>query len=252
MRQVPEHFGVVRARWRLADLRRAVDWLGAYSLAGVSRALRRLGVRRRWGRLALHSPDPAYAVKLRWVARALTLAQRPGGEVVVLYGDEFSVHRHPTLALAYAPRKAPPVARLAASANTRYRIAGALNVVTGQLTWLGQSKVGVLVLKRFLRKLRRTYPTGTLLLIWDNWPIHLHEAVLAEAAALDIELLWLPTYAPWTNPIEKVWRACKQDLLHHHRLAERWPELRRRVRDWLDQFTHPSPALLHAVGLLPE
>ncbi len=172
--------------------------------------------------------------------------------MVVLYGDEFSVQRQPTLALTYAPRGEPPVARCAASANTRLRVAGALNVATGQLTWLAQSKLGVLSLKRFLKKLRRTYPDRPLLLIWDNWPVHLHSAVLETAAALDIELLWLPTYAPWTNPIEKLWRACKQDLLHQHRLAEHWPAVRQRVRDWLDQFTRPAPALLRAVGLLPE
>ena len=245
-------YGLARARWRLADLRAALDWLQGYSVSGVSKALRRLGVSRLRGRRAVHSPDPAYAQKLAWIEQALARAQAPEREVVVLYADEFSFYRQPTLAPAYAPRGAPPVAREAAGANTRLRVAGALNVATGALTWLAQSKLGVLALKRFLKKLRRTYPDRPLLLIWDNWPIHLHPAVLTTAATLAIELLWLPTYAPWTNPVEKLWRWCKQDLLHQHHLADNWPALRQRVRDWLDQFTRPSPTLLRYVGLLPD
>lgn len=172
--------------------------------------------------------------------------------MTLLYGDEFSFHRHPALAAAYAPRGQAPVARCSASANTRYRVAGAIDAATGELAYLAHSKVGVVNLKRFLAKLRRRYPGRTLVLVWDNWPIHYHEEVLATAAELGIHLLWLPTYAPWTNPIERLWRRCKQELLHHHRWTERWAGLRQRVRAWLDRVARPSPALLRQVGLLPK
>lgn len=224
--------------------------LAGRSLASISRALRRAGVSRQRGHLAVHSPDPAYQTKLAWVARAGAQAADPG--VTVLYGDEFSFHRQPTLAPVYAPRGQDPRARGAATANTRYRVAGALNAQTGEVTWLAHSKIGVINLKRFLSRLRRRYPTGRLVLIWDNWPIHQHPGVLEAASLLAIDLLWLPTYAPWTNPIEKLWRWCKQDLLHHHASAHQWPTLRQRVRAWLDQFATPSPDLLRYVGLLPK
>lgn len=252
MRQAPKTFGVPQARWRLADLRLVLPWLRGYSLPGISKALTRLKVSRQRGRLAVHSPDPAYQQKLAWVERACALAHQPSSEVTVLYGDEVSLYRQPTLAQTYALRSAAPVARWAATANSRYRVAGAINVATGQLTWLGHAKMGVVNLKRFLAKLRRTYPAQRLILIWDNWPTHLHAEVLAKAAALAIELLWLPTYAPWTNPSEKVWRWLKQDLLHHHGLAERWAELKQQVQGWLDRFRHGSDELLRYVGLLPN
>jgi transposase len=249
VRQPPHAHGLARARWRLGDLAAVVDGLAGYSRSGVSRALRRLKVSRQRGRLAVHSPDPAYRAKLAWVARAAALARRPDSGVTVLYGDEFSLHRQPTLAATYAPRRQAPVARLSHRANTRQRISGALDLATGQVTWLARSKMGVANLKRFLAKLRRAYPRRRLVLIWDNWPVHLNPAVLETASALGIELLWLPTYAPWTNPIEKLWRWLKQDQLHHHRLADRWPELQAEVGAWLDQFAGPSPALLRYVGL---
>ena len=252
MRQAPELHGVHRARWRLADLRAALRWLRDYSLPGIALALKRLKVSRQRGRLHLHSPDLAYHEKMAWLAHARSLTFLPERRVVFLYGDEVSFYRQPTLADTYAPRGQAPLARLAANANTRYRVCGALDACTGQLTWVAHSKIGVVNLKRFLQKLRRTYPEQTLVLAWDNWPIHMHPAVLEPAAELEVQLLWLPTYAPWTNPIEKVWRKLKQELLHHHRLAEHRAALRQRVKTWLEQFTQPSPELLRYCGLLPK
>ena len=56
--------------------------------------------------------------------------------------------------------------------------------------------------------------------------------------------MWLPTYAPWLNPIEKLWRWLRQDVLKMHRLASRWSELKERVRTFLNQFAQGSTRLL--------
>ena len=66
-----------------------------------------------------------------------------------------------------------------------------------------------------------------------------------------VELLWLPTYAPWTNPIEKVWRKLYQEVLHQHRLVAEWPKLIARVTRWLAAYARGSMELLHYVGLNP-
>ena len=65
-----------------------------------------------------------------------------------------------------------------------------------------------------------------------------------------VEPVWLPTYAPWLNPIEKLWRWLKRDVLKMHRLAEDWRAVRDRVQQFLDQFAHGSQRLLEYVGLL--
>jgi hypothetical protein len=52
------------------------------------------------------------------------------------------------------------------------------------------------------------------------------------------------------NPIEKLWRWLRQDVLKLHRLAEDWQKVRGRVRGFLDQFAHGSQRLLEYVGLL--
>jgi transposase len=89
--------------------------------------------------------------------------------------------------------------------------------------------------------------------IQDNWSIHQHPDVLPALADYPrLQPVWLPTYAPWLNPIEKLWRWRRQDILKLHRLADAWDELRQRVRTFLDQFTTGSTELLHYVGLLGD
>lgn len=248
MRPAPELHGVRRSRWRLADLRQAVACVRGYSLPGISRALTRPGVSRPRGRLRVHSPDLAYRQKMAWIARARSRALQRAGAVTGLYGDEFSLYRQPTLAASYAPRGQAPLADLSPRSNGYHRFSGALDLATGQVTWLARAKMGVDNRQRFLAKLRAAYPARRLSLSWDNWPVHQHPDLLATAARLGVEILWLPTYAPWTNPIEKLWRWLTEDLLRHHRLADQWPELQRRVKARRDRFAGPSPGLLRYVG----
>jgi transposase len=249
VRQPPELFGVARTRWRVRDLLAAVPWAGRYSVSGLCRALTRLGIGRQRGRLRLHSPDPAYREKEWDIRHARSLAFAPHRPPVVLYGDEFSLYRQPTLGPAFAPAGSDLGAPLSCRSNSYYRYAGALNAATGQLTWLGRSRMGVESLRRFLARLRAAYPDQRVSLVWDNWPVHRHPAVLERAAALGIELLWLPTYAPWLNPIEKVWRWLAEDLLRHHPRADQFPALQAQVAAWLDRFARPNLTLLRYTGL---
>lgn len=54
------------------------------------------------------------------------------------------------------------------------------------------------------------------------------------------------------NPIEKLWRWLRQDVVHHHRRADAWEELKAAVKAFLDGFADGSTALLTYVGLLPD
>lgn len=201
--------------------------------------------------MRLHRPDPAYQANVALLDRARRLALRPGRPLTVLYGDAMRLYRQPTLAPAYAPRGADLVADLSQRSNTRHRVGGARDLATGRVTWLAAAVLGVDNLRRFLSKVRAAYPRERLALIWANRPVHRHPDVLARAAEVEIELLWLPTYAPWLNPIEKLWRWLRQDALHQHRLADAWPALKAQVAAFLDQFAAGSPPLLRYVGLAP-
>jgi transposase len=38
--------------------------------------------------------------------------------------------------------------------------------------------------------------------------------------------VWLPTYAPWLNPIEKLWHWLRQAILKLPRWVEDWPQVK--------------------------
>jgi hypothetical protein len=66
---------------------------------------------------------------------------------------------------------------------------------------------------------------------------------------LRLQVITLPTYATWLNPIEKLWRKFRQEVDYLHLLADDWQRLRERVQAFFDQFAHGSVDLLRYVGL---
>lgn len=254
LHQDPRQHSLGHARYRLADIRTLLPAVADYSLSGIARLLARWRIRLKRGRYQLASPDPDYRGKCERLAAALADARHDPAHERLLYVDECSVYRQPTLAPAWWPvgATAEPTVPRSLRSNICRRYAGALDVVTGQVTWLERARMTVPSLCAFLEALRQAYPEQHLSVAWDNWTVHRHERVLQTAERLQIEVLWLPTYAPWTNPIEKLWRWLRQDVIHHHQLADEWDALRQRVADFLDQFARGSPALLRYVGLLPE
>ena len=106
---------------------------------------------------------------------------------------------------------------------------------------------------RYYRALEAAYPAAEVIYIaQDNWPVHFRPAILEALASSRIRLLRLPTYAPWTNPIEKVWRKLYQEILHQHEFQDRWAELQATVEAWLQKWAHGSMDLLRYVGLNPD
>lgn len=243
-----------RSRWSLAALSAAVAWLACLSAGGVSRLLRRLGLRYRRGQEHLHSPDPEYDKKMQAVNAARLKARRRPGEVVFLYQDEFTYYRRPEAAQAWHPEGGPGrYAEQGHGSNRKRRVIGALDAVDGRLFCWQRSEAGVGTLKRYYKALQEAYPEAKEIYVGqDNWPVHFLPEVVASLKGSKIKLLRLPTYAPWTNPIEKVWRFLKQDVLRQHDFGDDWQGLQAEVTGWLAKWAGPSPALLRYVGLAPE
>jgi transposase len=244
------------SRWTLRGIRATFSGWEGLTLGGVWRALRRLGLGLRSAAVQQHSPDPAYLAKEAHLLACLRAAAAMPDEVVALFLDEMGYTRWPVPAADWGPAApAPrPVAERARSKQQLWRVIGALNAVTGQVDYAENYIIGRERVSAFYRHLDRRYAQARrIYLIQDNWSIHAHPDVLATVAALPrLQPVWLPTYAPWLNPIEKLWRWLKGDVLKQHRLAADWLALRRRVAAFLDQFAAGSPALLRYVGLLGD
>lgn len=250
----PRVYGIPRARWRLQDVRRALNWLNGYSEAGIYKVLKRLGFSRKQAINFIHSPDPNYRAKWQSVLRAYSEAFSHPGQVLLLFMDELTYYRRPSKAPAYHRTAATqPRALEVAGPNTRTRLVAVLNAVTGQVTYLQRSKIGTEALVLFYAQIRSVYPEATKIYVaQDNWPVHKLEVVNQALHHHQLTPLFLPTYASWLNPIEKLWRWLKQEILHLHRLASQLQELRFQVLAFLDRFKNGSTDLLHYVGLLSE
>jgi hypothetical protein len=128
--------------------------------------------------------------------------------VVLLYQDEMGYHRQPTVSTDYhAQGPGQPWAYRSTRANTLRRIAATLDAVSGRALKRQASHISVKVFKEFLKDVRCAYPQAErLYLVLDNWKtVHHHPQVYQQAEQLGITLLFLPTYVPWLNPIEKLW-----------------------------------------------
>lgn len=242
-----------RGRWTLSKMRAHCPTLEKLkSDGGVSRRLKKWKIGRKRGRLHLLSPDPEFESKQEANAAALALAREQPEAVTLLFGDELTFYRQPQLGRVwFEAGLQQPTAPFVGRANTRRRIVSALDACTGQVYSDSASEMGIRGLCRFLRHLReRLGPHRRIMLVWDNWPVHYHEEVLGVAAQQRIELLHTPTYAPWTNPIEKFWNRLKEQVpLRMHRLSQEWGALREKVEGFLKEHDAPCPDLLRHVGL---
>jgi len=253
MHKSPRLFGLERSRWSLETVRQSVSALSTYTLGGIWQLLRRGGLRYKRGRTHVHSPDPAYDAKLAVIAAAhAQVAQQPE-QMALVYLDELTYYRRPSLAQAYAPLGAhAALVETGYRRNHHGRIAAALDVQTGRLFAWQRFAFSADIFLRFLRALAATYPHAQqVFVVLDNWPLHFLPRVTRGLQDTNLTLLRLPTYAPWTNPVEKVWLRLKRELLHHHPFGDDWLALQAAVQVWLDHWATPSPDLLHSVGLSP-
>jgi transposase len=243
----------VPSRWTLRAIRVTIDSFRGMTLSGVWRALDRCRAGLRSGAVQQYSPDPEYTSKRDNLYTLMGEAAAAPGRIELVFLDEMGYARWPEPARDWtgcAPG-APPLADRAESPNRLWRIIGAMNALTGRVDFLDDYIVGRAKVIKFYEQLNRAYPDAErLLVVQDNWSIHRHDDVTAALTRWPrIEPVWLPTYAPWLNPIEKLWRWLRQDVLKLHRLAGDWASLRGRVNQFLGQFATGSHALLRYVGL---
>lgn len=163
---------------------------------------------------------------------------------MALFQDEASFYRQPSQASlwAWAGRQQPHLA-WSCKSNTLVRIAGVLNALTGATQYLQASRITVKNLLRSYRQILQAHPQALMIyLVQDNWPVHYHPQVrefLAEHPRLQV--LFLPTYAPRLNPIEKLWRWTRQHLCHAHPFCDDFRQYKEHLQGCLaEAAAHPD------------
>lgn len=117
--------------------------------------------------------------------------------------------------------------------NTERRLIGTLDVSDGRVFDRARAHADVATLIGFDRGLATAHPSAEVIYVaQDNWPVRFHPRVLEAVAGTTIRLLRLATYPPWTDPIEKLWRWLRQDVLHQPDFGDDWPGLEAAVETW--------------------
>lgn len=191
------------------------------SPSGLWRLLRRL--RQHFKRLAQRqrSPDPDYVAKRQRLLAARERAARDPAHWVHLEADEASLHRHPSLTRTYAPAgHAPPEAGVGSEDQTR-TIFGAVDPWSGRVHFRAAPSGATAHWLAFLEQLLAAHPDQRLSVAADNWSPHTSAVAQAFYARHGerLELVWLPTYAPWLMAQEKIWKWMRAFVTHRHPFA---------------------------------
>jgi transposase len=100
------------------------------------------------------------------------------------------------------------------SGRKRFNVLGAIDAVSRELTTVtNDTTIDATAICELLRKLSARYPGLPLTLVLDNARYQRCEPVRLLAAELRIELLYLPSYSPNLNLIERLWKFVKKEVL---------------------------------------
>jgi transposase len=206
------------------------------SVTTMSRLLRRLGVRLNRPKPTVDCPWPKSRRTRRLRALQRLVDDLPPGEVA-LYLDEVDIHLNPKIGPDWTLAGKQSYVRTPGCNEKRY-LAGALNPVTGKLTWVeGERKNSLLFLILLYKLVTKTYRSARRIhLILDNFGIHDSQQVqlaLKSVAASRIKLHFLPPYCPDHNRIERVWKDLHDNVTRNHRCRE-MEELMTEVRHYLN------------------
>jgi transposase len=240
----PADFRFARSRWSCdavsvvlrEDYRVTVGW------ETVRLWLRSAGLVWRGPRPVIRPKDPDRESKLRNL-RAL-LHGLPADETAV-FMDEVDVNLNPKVGSMWMRRGEQAVVETPGTNEKRY-LAGSIHWRTGRVILTEgrpkEGRSGPLFL-RHLDDLRRAFRHYKVVhVICDNARTHKPEKSKAVKAYLAewghrVVLHYLPTYAPDTNPIERVWWRLHEAVTRNHR-CQSMAELLDLTFDWFATRTH--------------
>ncbi len=219
LKRAPAAFGWCRVRWSCACLaaelqaRRGVR----VSQDTVRRWLYEAGYVWKRARHAARDDDPERVAKL---ARIRHLVETLPRQAALFFADELDIHLLPKLGCEWM-LKGTQVEVMTPGTNRKSYLAGALNFTTGKLlSVVGERKNRWLFIE-LLRAIDRACPAAQVAKIYvivDNYGIHKAKAVGAWLAQHPrFEVVWLPSYCPRANPIERAFGDVHDKCTRNHK-----------------------------------
>jgi len=104
---------------------------------------------------------------------------------------------------------------MTASGRQRYNVLGALDFVSKKVETITNSTyITATEVIALIDKLTNLYSGSCIKLVMDNARYQHCKAVIEHAAAVGVELIFLPTYSPNLNLIERLWKFVKAEVLN--------------------------------------
>lgn len=167
------------------------------------------------------------------------------------YADEFNVSWQPTLKAMWSPVGQQVMIPTPGQPNKHYGI-GAVNYHTGETVVITRKRKTRELIAQLLELLLLKHPLETIYVAWDNADTHSGGRVdeVVRAAAGRLVLLYLPTYSPWLNRVEMLWRHFRREVTHCE-LFTSVKELLKATTDFFERYNQKPDKILSVIGAHP-
>jgi transposase len=252
--QEPRKAGYSFSTWTCADLLHELVRKGfeAVSSETIRVHLHALGYRVRRPVLSIASPDPEYKQKVKKLAKYQKQAKP--GEILLYYQDEIDLNLLPGImrcwTLEGVQRKVPTP-----GVNQKQYGFGAVNYVSGQTVHRIEERKNSVGFCAFIEQFMHTvtqapdYHGQKIVIVVDNFIIHRSRKTQAflEKYKDQLVLFLLPTYSPWLNLIERLWKHLRRKVTHNHLFAS-LADLVKAVCSFLETLNTTPQLTLSVIG----
>jgi len=218
----------------------------------VSKTLRRVGIRWRRAKRRVHSPDPLYVVKRQRIADLQQLAlagnltseaaahprsDEPPKAATLVFLDSTDLHWCPDIGATYGAVGQQVKVDTPGLENPWYALFGSLHFPSGEGLYTVHRRKRAVDLLEHLQLLIDFDPDRFWFVVLDNASAHTTPAI--ETFVLEhqqrLELVYLPTYSPHLNHIERLWRLMRSKVTRN-RFYESLNAVAGAAVHWLDNL----------------
>ena len=199
----------------------------------ISKTIRRVGIRWRRAKRRVHSPDPLYVVKRQRVDQLEQLAlsgkltsaaaahprsDEPPKPALLAFLDSTDLHWNPDIGSTYNLIGQQVKVDTPGLENPWYALFGSLVFPSGEGLYTIHQRKRAAELLEHLQLLIELDQNHFWFIVLDNASAHTTPAVqaFAEQHQDRLELVYLPTYSPHLNLIERLWRLMRSQVTRNH------------------------------------
>jgi putative transposase len=224
LKTAPRMLGWCRTRWSCATL--AVELQVRRGITVSTETMRHwlpeLGWEWKRAKLTAKDDDPDRVTKL---ARIRLAVEQLCAGAALFFADELDINLLPKVGYQWMP-KGEQVEVMTPGTNEKRYLAGALDITTGRITHCVWYRKQTGLFLELLDTLDRTHPAPLftqLTVVVDNAKLHKAKKVQQWLANQPrFELLYLPTYCPDANPIERAFGDVHDKCTRNHTRKRIW------------------------------